>query len=280
MPDDQRSVIHRREFIRASGAFCLSVMSGGACSEPSMEGEAPSSTPDDDLAPRVVGMRSLGGAFRYDPVGLGVAPGDEVHWLNMGDFHTVSAFHPDNAELIEGSVPLRIPEEAAPFHSGMLGLTAGTQFTHRFEVAGVYDYFCQPHYSFGMVGRIIVGEPRGGPALRRPSDDLNEVARRTMPSVDAILGPGGAAFEWAARVNGILYRMANEGEATAVAEAVASGMSEDDALGDWLGAQDRSALPRALSSLMDAASGAADYQVVLQRADEVKKVLRSPRGRR
>jgi acetylornithine deacetylase/succinyl-diaminopimelate desuccinylase-like protein len=49
-----------------------------------------------------VGLRSLGGDFAFDPPGLQIEPGDGVHWLNIGDFHTVSAFHPAHARLLPG----------------------------------------------------------------------------------------------------------------------------------------------------------------------------------
>lgn len=64
---------------------------------------------DDGLPPRAVGLRSLGGDFVFDPAGLLLEPGDELTWLNMGDFHTTTAFHPENGDLLPGGVPLRIP---------------------------------------------------------------------------------------------------------------------------------------------------------------------------
>lgn len=294
-------VLGRRRFLVAGSALSVGILSGWACapadSGDSAEGDdtsSPGADPSsgeaggaetgsaeadaqddpDGLPPRVVGLRSLGGAFRFDPVGLMVGVGAEVHWLNMGDFHTVTAFHPDNAQLLPSPVPLRIPEGAASFHSGMLGLTAGTQFSHRFDVEGVYDYFCQPHYSFGMVGRIIVGSPVDGPALNRPEDDLIETARAQMPSVEAITGPSGAGFEWAARINGILYRMANGGEGAPAAETVATRAMSDDALTSWLDADRRGALEAALSDLVTEANGSAGYEAVLRQADAAKKVLR------
>lgn len=268
MSDAYEHSIDRRRFIHASGVLSLGFMGGWACSP----GEADST---DGLPPRVVGLRSLGGSFRFDPEGLHVSPGDPVHWLNMGDFHTVTAFHPDNADLVPSPIPLRIPEGAASFHSGMLGLTAGTQFTHRFDVEGVYDYFCQPHYSFGMVGRVIAGQPQDGPALRRPDDDLIEVARDNIPSVDEILGRRGAAFEWAARINGILYRVANDADGAVAAEAVAGAAMSDDPLLEWIGGE-RERLERAFSELVTEAGGAAGYEALLRRADEVKRLLREP----
>ena len=111
-----------------------------------------------DLPPRTVALRTQGGAFRFDPGGLWLQPGSSLTWLNMGDFHTTTAFHPANSKLVGGKLPLRIPARAEPWHSGMLGLDAGTQYERRFMLEGVYDYLCQPHYGFGMVGRLVVGQ--------------------------------------------------------------------------------------------------------------------------
>lgn len=157
---------------------------------------------DDELPPRTVGLRSLGGDFRFDPPGLRITPGEAITWLNIGDFHTVTAFHPANAELFPGEIPRRIPQGAESFHSGMLGLDAGTRFTHGFGPAGVYDYFCQPHYGFGMVGRVVAGDRSS--ADPAPASQLVEAARRQLPTVEEIFGPRGGSFEWASRINGVL----------------------------------------------------------------------------
>lgn len=249
------------------------------------DGRAPmrrASFPREDgttLPPRTVGLRSLGGDFVFDPPGLLVEPGEEVHWLNIGDFHTVSAFHPANDELLPGEVPLRIPEGAEPFHSGMLGLDAGSHFSRRFDVAGVYDYFCQPHYTFGMVGRLVVGEPRGGPAVREGTGELAEAARRALPAVETITGPGGRAYEWAARLNGVLLLRAGQSDAPAgdpavAARATASGAEADDALRGLLDRADaRSAFLEALGRFADGA-GTVSYEELVSLIDATKASLR------
>ncbi len=229
------------------------------------------------LPPRTIGARTLGGDFRFDPVGLQVEKGEAVVWLNMGDFHTTTAFHPANAHLIAGPVPLRIPAEAEPWHSGMLGLDAGTQFRHRFTVAGVYDYFCQPHYSFGMVGRIVVGEASAESA--RPLAELNEVSREKMPAVDAILGRRGRTFEWAARINGVLLLAANDLEAAAAADAVRKTATEDETLGQLLDdAALASEFGRKLAGFAQSVRNEVDYEELVSQADEVKQILAAARG--
>lgn len=129
-----------------------------------------------------------------------------------GGLPTVTAFHPDNAALIPNPVPLRMPERAASYHSGMLGLTAGTQFTHRFEIEGVYDYFCQPHYSFGMVGRVLVGEAVDGPALDRPEEhyDLVDGDRGESGALELLESDWQAAQEFAPTVARRLLQVGTE----------------------------------------------------------------------
>jgi len=226
------------------------------------------------LPPRTVGLRTLGGDFVFDPVGLRIEAGERVVWLNVGDFHTVSAFHPDNANLLPGEVPLRIPEGAESFHSGMLGLTGGTQFEREFPVEGVYDYFCQPHYSFGMVGRLIVGAPGDGPAVTRPISELNEASREQMPSVSRIMGPAGRTHEWAARLNGLLYLRANGEPTDGAVEAIRAGIAEDQTLSSLLvdaGASGEfdAAIEEALAD-----AGGIGYEDLVGRLDAAKTVLK------
>lgn len=234
------------------------------------------------LPPRTVGLRSEGGDFRFDPAGIAIEPGETLRWLNMGDFHTTTAFHPRYDEMLAGGVPLRIPEEAEPWHSGMLGLTAGTRFEHRFAAEGVHDYFCQPHYSFGMVGRVVVGGPRGGPAVRRPLSELNEPSRRRMPPVEAIVGPRGRTFEWASRINGILWLRAEGSDPAGPAGALAEAAREDAALDRVLDASAAAAsgFRSRLASFVEAARSGAGYEELVALGDRAKAVLGEVHGSR
>lgn len=224
-----------------------------------------------DLPPRTVGLRSLGGAFRFDPPGLRIAPGETVTWLNIGDFHTVTAFHPDNAHLFPGEIPTRIPDGAPSFHSGMLGLDAGSRFEHRFERPGVYDYFCQPHYHFGMVGRVVVGERAD--ADPAPASQLAETARDELPAIDEIYGRRGPAFEWGSRINGVLLLRVDGGEAIgsrvealrhALARAAADGLLSDSADA----ARFRDTLDRFVALAVEG-----DYERLVETGDELKNAL-------
>ena len=230
--------------------------------------------------PRVVGLRTSGGDFRFDPVGLRIEPGTSVIWLNMGDFHSSTAFHPDHSHLLGGDVPLRIPEGAEPWHSGMLGLMDGTQYEHTFTVEGVYDYFCQPHYLFGMVARIIVGPAQGGPVpVARPPSGLPEPGRSMMPSVESIMGPAGRAFEWSARLNGVLYLIANGEESTPSARRAQAGMGRDAELQDLVAAANQhGTLAAAMDRFVEGVEAAADYEELVARSDAVKSKLAAVTG--
>jgi plastocyanin len=105
-----------------------------------------------------VRMVTEDGEYYFDPIGLSVEPGTTVEWVNEAGAHSATAYAEGNG----GAEVDRIPEAAEPWNSETL-TDEGATFTHTFEVEGTYDYFCIPHKSLGMVGRVVCGEP-GGPA--------------------------------------------------------------------------------------------------------------------
>ena len=141
----------------------------------------------------VIEMRSdaLGSRVWFDPIGLYVEPGATVRWIVRENVHTATAYHPRN-----DNHPLRIPESAVPWDSGFL-VNPGDHFDVTLTVPGVYDYYCMPHEAVGMVGRIVVGQPRGLDAepfdywVGRPGTDswhhVPDPARHAFPSVAQIL---------------------------------------------------------------------------------------------
>jgi plastocyanin len=78
------------------------------------------------------------GNLRFDPSDLTISAGQTVRWRNAAAmFHTVT---PDgHSEWSEASL------------SG-----AGDTFTHTFDAAGDFPYYCSPHLSQGMTGVIRV----------------------------------------------------------------------------------------------------------------------------
>jgi plastocyanin len=195
MTDNTQS---RRRFVASIGGAALVGLAG--CSSQSADPEetqttAPpettttaeptTSTPttteqDAESTGPVVDMITDNQGSYFDPVGLLVEPGTTVTFVNASGDHSATAYHPDN-----GDQPLRIPEGAAPFDSGVYTADDET-FEYTFDVEGVYDYYCTPHEAMGMVGRIVVGAPDGGPATE-PPEDLPPGAREELPSVDAIV---------------------------------------------------------------------------------------------
>jgi plastocyanin len=102
--------------------------------------------PPDTLVVKVMGTSD---DARFEPVIIQVQPGDVIRFEVVEGLHTVTAYHPDNRR------PLRIPNSASSFDSGMLN--AGDRWSLLIEEQGVFDYFCLPHEKLGHAGRIISG---------------------------------------------------------------------------------------------------------------------------
>jgi plastocyanin len=141
-------ILTRRTFLEAGGLWLAGLVAADAAIPASMV---------------EIRMRSdaRGEHVWFDPVGILVEPGSTVRWVmaSPGNPHTTTAYHPRNANH-----SLRIPEDAAPWDSGFL-VNPGDHFEVTLTAEGVYDYFCLPHEEAGMVGRIVVGRPRGPGAL-------------------------------------------------------------------------------------------------------------------
>ena len=140
-------------------------------------------------------MQTPAGKTYFDPAGVHIAPGDTVRWVQIGGFHSVTAYHPSN-----DNHELRIPVSAQPWDSDVLLANypkRGATFEHVFTVPGVYDYFCKPHEMAGMVGRIVVGDAGDGPGTKpfnyAPGEhwkSVPEIARNAFPPVGEILQKG------------------------------------------------------------------------------------------
>ena len=104
----------------------------------------------------------------FDPIGLHVEPGTTVRFTLAAGAHSATAYAD------------RIPDGATAFDSGTI---SSGQFEHTFETPGTYDYYCIPHKSIEMVGRIVVGSP-GGPA------EESSIPDGEVPSSEAIIEQG------------------------------------------------------------------------------------------
>ncbi|MDS0301417.1 plastocyanin/azurin family copper-binding protein [Halogeometricum sp. S1BR25-6] len=103
-------------------------------------------------------MVTEGSQYYFDPIGLFVETGDTVTFKIRSGNHSATAYQKGNGPA---SVT-RIPDGAQAFDSGTLS-ERGATFQYTFETTGTFDYYCLPHKTLGMVGRIVVGKP-GGPA--------------------------------------------------------------------------------------------------------------------
>jgi plastocyanin len=131
-----------------------------------------------------------GAQVGFDPVGLLLRPSQTVRWRCEANYHTTTAYHPDNAKH-----SLRIPRGARPWASEVL--LPGEEFEVTLTAEGVYDYFCAPHEHAGMVGRLIVGQPSGPGSLSfdwfkgggegRDWLDVPAAARAAFPSAAEIM---------------------------------------------------------------------------------------------
>lgn len=146
---------------------------------------ATTETPDaaDEATPVEVQMITDNRGSYFDPKGLLIESGTTLRFVNDSGVHAATAYHPDINDK-----PLRIPTTAEPWDSGLFS-ESGATFEVTLETEGVYDFYCPPHESLGMVGRIIVGEPQGGPGTT-PPEGLPPAARERLPAIETIRANG------------------------------------------------------------------------------------------
>ena len=99
----------------------------------------------------------------FNPPEITVSVGEEVRWENTSSrSHTVTAYEagiPDGAAFFAtGGYESEDAARRAWNDSLGGGLEAGERFSHTFEVAGEYQYFCIPHEQGGMRGTVVVEE--------------------------------------------------------------------------------------------------------------------------
>jgi plastocyanin len=157
----------RRSFLRSIGGLSLAGLAGllSSCQHEKT-----------NLAKKpVIAVGGAKGELIFVPDRLRIAVGATVTWVLQSGGHTVTAYHPLN----HTSYPARIPEDAPPWDTDLL-IQKGTLFTGQFPIEGVYNYFCRPHESVGMVGAIVVGQALDGPGLAPPQEVLPPLARHRL----------------------------------------------------------------------------------------------------
>ncbi|MFW6045898.1 MAG: cupredoxin domain-containing protein [Natronomonas sp.] len=126
-----------------------------------------------------VAMASTSKGEHFEPHVIRVNLGGTVTFHNESGSHTATAYHPDYDQ------PQLVPDGAAAFDSGLL-TEEGATFEHTFETEGVYEYYCVPHETMGMIGSVIVGEPDAHeqPALEEPPEDKPERVREKIAELN------------------------------------------------------------------------------------------------
>lgn len=89
--------------------------------------------------------------FHFDPMGLQIDVGDVVRFDFLSPDHSVTPYHPAHGRQ------QRVPDAEVPFSSPLV--PAGGFWLFEFDHAGTYDLYCGPHQIFGMVMRLVVGDP-------------------------------------------------------------------------------------------------------------------------
>ncbi len=96
----------------------------------------------------LVQMTSLN---RFDPAAIQILKGTVVVWQNTGTTpHTVT----DDPSEAQNPADAKLPSGATSWESG--DIYPGEDWMRRFDVPGVYVYFCRHDEADGMVGTITV----------------------------------------------------------------------------------------------------------------------------
>ena len=123
----------------------------------------------------------------FSPRGLAVAAGTTLRFVNRDpvNSHTATSYAPAFYDRQR-----RIPEAAEAWDSGFL--LPDESFEVTLQAPGVYDYYCIPHESAGMLGRIVVGRPEdpGWQDAAPPTDDIAPDLLAALPGVESILEEG------------------------------------------------------------------------------------------
>lgn len=171
--------VSRRTVMRAAGGFAgLGALPGLAVGREGAESGATTQEPLD----KRIGMLATetGQTFFTVPIRW-VEPGTTVVWQLVQGGHSTTAYAAANGK------PQRIPAGASAWDSGVL-TEPGTTFEQTFTVPGVYDYYCSPHESLGMVGRLVVGSPdlSAEPAMAEPQAELPGTVREALSALNVL----------------------------------------------------------------------------------------------
>lgn len=140
----------RRTVLRLSGA-ALAAGAAGCGGSPPDGGEPPTG----DAEPTTVAMTD---DLNFDPEVVRIGTGETVVWETTGAVpHSATAYEDDLPEgaayFASGDFETEAAARSAYPSGGSVG--EGETYSHTFETAGEYLYFCIPHEA-GMRGTVVV----------------------------------------------------------------------------------------------------------------------------
>ena len=140
----------RRTVLRLSGV-ALAAGAAGCGGSPPDGGEPPTG----DAEPTTVAMTD---DLNFDPEVVRIGTGETVVWETTGAVpHSATAYEDDLPEgaayFASGDFETEAAARSAYPSGGSVG--EGETYSHTFETAGEYPYFCIPHEA-GMRGTVVV----------------------------------------------------------------------------------------------------------------------------
>ncbi|MFB6130982.1 MAG: plastocyanin/azurin family copper-binding protein [Salinigranum sp.] len=168
----------RRNVLRlTSGALGLSALGGLAAAQ----GGDGANAAQNQATGETVAMATSNNKSYYRAPFLWIDQGTTVTWNVESGSHSTTAYSKKNNK------PQRIPDGASSWDSGILS-QQGKTFDHTFSKAGVYDYYCTPHESLGMVGRVVVGAPNLSkePAMQDPQQSIPKAAQQVLSDFNTL----------------------------------------------------------------------------------------------
>merc|ERR1719460_2820137 len=96
---------------------------------------------------KMVKMGADSGQLVFVPDEVKICKGDSVTWVN-------NKGGPHNVVFDEEAIPDGVSVESISM-DGQLG-DEGETYTKKFDTAGTYGYFCEPHRGAGMVATLVV----------------------------------------------------------------------------------------------------------------------------
>ena len=117
--------------------------------------------------------------WTFAPANVRIRQGQTVLWKNTSkETHTVTA----DPKIALDKKDVLLPAGAAAFDSG--SIYPGKSYEHRFDVPGLYRYFCIPHELAGMVAEVQVNAPASQPATSR-APEAGLMAARAVAEANA-----------------------------------------------------------------------------------------------